>query len=119
MCKGSAFRGLTWSKRHSKWQAGISLQGRWVTKFKQNSSNLQHAAISPSVSAQPPQSQYTTYTASAWPAATQRCCCCCWFVSLPTGTSTWEHLKMSRLQQRYGTWWQSKQEAQAPRLTSQ
>jgi hypothetical protein len=30
MVKASSFRGVTWSKRHSKWQAGISLQGRSV-----------------------------------------------------------------------------------------
>jgi hypothetical protein len=30
MLKTSSFRGVTWSKRHLKWQIGISLQGRWV-----------------------------------------------------------------------------------------
>jgi hypothetical protein len=38
MCKTSSFRGVTCSKRHSKWQAGISLQGRWVIMFQRNSS---------------------------------------------------------------------------------
>jgi hypothetical protein len=30
MNKTSSFRGVTWSKRHAQWQAGISLQGRSV-----------------------------------------------------------------------------------------
>uniref|UniRef100_A0A383VMJ3 AP2/ERF domain-containing protein n=1 Tax=Tetradesmus obliquus TaxID=3088 RepID=A0A383VMJ3_TETOB len=30
MLKASSFRGVTWSKRHLRWQAGISLQGRYL-----------------------------------------------------------------------------------------